>query len=48
MRVYAWMGATVLAYVLAFDVASIVDSALLKPLQSAAEAPLIRFQRDSQ
>lgn len=48
VRVCVWIGATALAYVLAFSVASIVDSVLLKPLQSVAEASLIRFQHDSQ
>lgn len=48
VRVCVWIGATALAYVLAIGIASIVDSALLKPSQCATEAFLIGFRHDSQ
>lgn len=47
VRACVWIVTTVLAYVLAFSVASIVDSALLKRLQSATETSLIRFLHDA-
>lgn len=43
VRLCAWLGTTLLAYVLAFGAASIVDSALLRPLQCFVESLLLRL-----
>ena len=47
VRLCVWLGTTLLAYVLAFGCASIVDSALLRPLQGLVESSLLRLQKAS-
>lgn len=43
VRLCVWLGTTLLAYVLALGWASIVDSALLRPLQGFVELSLLRL-----
>lgn len=46
MRVFVWIGATMLAYALALGVASIVDWVLLSPLQGLVESVPAILQKD--